>query len=103
MGSGERGAVSVVSPAARARRTDHFDGRRFFNPNGANGQPVWRVPRLLLTPRTRWPAAVPVEQRRPPRIGADHVVVTFVAHATFLIQIAPTNLLTHPVYSDRAT
>ena len=21
-------------------RTDHFDGRRFFNPNGANGQPL---------------------------------------------------------------
>ena len=43
---------------------DHFDGRRFFNPNGANGQPVWMVPRLLLTPWTRWPSEVPVEPRR---------------------------------------
>jgi L-ascorbate metabolism protein UlaG (beta-lactamase superfamily) len=85
------------------RRTDHFDGRRFFNPNGANGQPVWMVPRLLLTPRTRWPSGVPVESRRPPNIGPDDVVVTFVGHATFLIQVGATNLLIDPVYSERAS
>jgi L-ascorbate metabolism protein UlaG (beta-lactamase superfamily) len=69
------------------RRTDHFDGRRFFNPNGANGQPGWRVPRMLLTPRARWPSPVPVEPRRPPSPGPDQVVATFIGHATFLIQV----------------
>ena len=85
------------------RRTDHFDGRQFFNPSGAQGQPVWMVPRMLLTPRTRWPSRIPVEPRRPPTIGPDDVVVTFVGHATFLIQVASTNLLTDPVYSERAS
>jgi len=84
-------------------RTDHFDGRRFFNPNGANGQPVWMVPRLLLTPWTRWPSELPVEPRRPPSPGPDEVVVTFVGHATFLIQAAGTNVLIDPVYSRRAS
>ena len=84
-------------------RSDHFDGRRFFNPNGANGQPVWMVPSMLLTPRTRWPSAVPVEPRRPPTAGPDDVVVTFVGHATFLIQVAATNLLIDPVYAERAS
>jgi len=83
--------------------TDHFDGRRFFNPNGANGQPVWLVPRLLLTPWTRWPSEVSVEPRRPPRPGPDEVVVTFVGHATFLIQAAAANVLIDPVYSKRAS
>jgi L-ascorbate metabolism protein UlaG (beta-lactamase superfamily) len=83
-------------------RTDHFDGRRFFNPNGANGQPFWRVPRLLLTPRTRWPSEVPVEPRRPPNPGPGDVVITFVGHATFLIQAPGTNLLIDPMYSNRA-
>jgi L-ascorbate metabolism protein UlaG (beta-lactamase superfamily) len=82
--------------------TDHFDGRRFFNPNGANGQPFWKVPRLLLTPRTRWPAEVPVEPRRPPSPGSDEVVVTFIGHATFLVQALGTNLLIDPMYSKRA-
>jgi hypothetical protein len=84
------------------RRTDHFDGRRFFNPNGANGQPFWMVPRLLFSPWTRWPSEVLVEPRRPPSAGPDEVVVTFVGHATFLIQVAATNVLIYPVYSGRA-
>jgi len=51
---------------------------------------------------TRWPSAIPVEPRRPPITGPDDVVVTFVGHATFLIQVATTNLLTDLVYSERA-
>ena len=83
--------------------TDHFDGRRFFNPNGANGQPLRMVPRLLLTPQTRWPSEVPVEPRQPPKAGPGEVVVTFVGHSTFLIQSAGTNVLIDPVYYQRAS
>jgi L-ascorbate metabolism protein UlaG (beta-lactamase superfamily) len=94
-------ALIIVS--AMIPHTDHFDGRRFFNPNGANGQPLRMVPRLLLTPRTRWPSEVPVEPRRPPNPGPDEVVVTFVGHATFLIQAAAANVLIDPVYYRRAS
>jgi L-ascorbate metabolism protein UlaG (beta-lactamase superfamily) len=83
--------------------SDHFDGRRFFNPNGANGQPVWMIPRMLLTPRTPWPSHVPVEPRRPPQVGPDDVVVTFVGYSTFLIQVGVTSVLTDPVYAERAS
>src|ERR1700747_3184244 len=91
--------------------TDHFDGHRFRNPNGANGQPVWMVPRMLLTPRSRWPASgpvaprppvdawrpwVPSAPRRPVDAGPDDVVVTFIGHATFLIQVGATSLLIDP-------
>jgi len=88
-----------VSPPDR----DHFDGRRFYNPNGANGQPVWMVPRMLLTPRTRWPSTVPVEPRRPASVGPDDVALTFVGHATFLVQVGTTNVLIDPVYAERAS
>ncbi|MGH7509268.1 MAG: MBL fold metallo-hydrolase [Gemmatimonadales bacterium] len=84
-------------------RTDHFDGRRFFNPNGANGQPFWRLPRVLLTPRAPWPSEVMVEPRRPPNPGTGEIVLTFVGHATFLIQAAAANLLIDPVYSRWAS
>jgi L-ascorbate metabolism protein UlaG (beta-lactamase superfamily) len=84
-------------------RTHHSDGRRFFNPNGANGQPFWRLPRLLLTPRTKWPSRVPVEPQRPPTPKPDEVVITFIGHASFLIQTGTTNLLIDPVYYERAS
>jgi L-ascorbate metabolism protein UlaG (beta-lactamase superfamily) len=81
----------------------HFDGRRFFNPGGANGQSGWKVPRMLLTKRTRWPSEVPVVPRRPPNPGADDVVVTFIGHASFLIQVGSVSLLIDPVYAERAS
>ena len=58
---------------------------------------------MLFTPRTRWPSEVSVEPRRPPDPGSDEVVVTFVGHATFLIQVAATSVLIDPVYSRRAS
>src|SRR3954470_16272632 len=50
--------------------SDHFDGKRFFNPGGANGQPFWRVPRMLFARRNRWPSSVSVQVRRPPTPAA---------------------------------
>ncbi len=91
----------TTTPLAAA---DHFDGRRFFNPSGAAGQPVRRVPRLLMARRARWPRQVPVHPRRPPAPrGHDDVVVTFIGHSTFLVQTAGGNLLIDPVYSQRAS
>ena len=83
--------------------SDHFDGLRYFNPSGANGQPFWKLPRLLATPKTRWPSEVQVQPRRPPILGEPEIVVTFVGHSTFLIQTAGINVLIDPVYADRAS
>jgi L-ascorbate metabolism protein UlaG (beta-lactamase superfamily) len=83
-------------------KSDHFDGRRFFNPNGVAGQPFSAVPRLLLEPRTRWPARVDQPPQRPPKLDGSVAVVTFIGHATFLIQTAAGNILTDPMYSQRA-
>jgi L-ascorbate metabolism protein UlaG (beta-lactamase superfamily) len=82
---------------------DHFDGRRFFNPHGANGQSFRQVPKLLRTKRTAWPASVPVHQQRPPSPVGGEAVVTFIGHATFLIQSGDVTVITDPVYSQRAS
>jgi len=97
------GIVSSSYPPHMATSTDHFDGRRYFNPGGANGQPFWRLPRLLRTPRTAWPSEVPVEPRHPPMPGRDEVVVTFIGHSTFLVQVAGVSVLIDPVYAQRAS
>jgi L-ascorbate metabolism protein UlaG (beta-lactamase superfamily) len=84
------------------QKSDHFDGRRFVNPTGAAGQPISAVPRMLLERRTRWPARVDQPLRRPPALDGAVAVVTFIGHSTFLIQTTTGNLLTDPIYSQRA-
>jgi L-ascorbate metabolism protein UlaG (beta-lactamase superfamily) len=83
--------------------SDHFDGRRFFNPAGPAQQPFSAVPRMLLEKRTPWPVRVDVPLRQPPALDGAAATVTFIGHATFLIQTAAGNILTDPVYSQRAS
>jgi L-ascorbate metabolism protein UlaG (beta-lactamase superfamily) len=84
-------------------RSDHFDGRRFVNPTGTAGQPFTKVPRMMREPRTPWPKRVDVAPRRPLSLGDAAAVVTFIGHATFLIQTAAATILTDPMYSERAS
>jgi L-ascorbate metabolism protein UlaG (beta-lactamase superfamily) len=84
------------------QKSDHFDGVRFFNPTGANGQPFSALPRLFRTPQARWPVHVDAPARPAPARGDASIVVTFIGHSTWLIQTAAGNLLTDPMYSRRA-
>ena len=82
--------------------SDHFDGRRFFNPTPPAQQPISAVPRMMTAPRTPWPARVDQPLVKPPPLDGAAAVVTFIGQATFLIQTAAGNLLTDPMYSQRA-
>jgi L-ascorbate metabolism protein UlaG (beta-lactamase superfamily) len=82
--------------------SDHFDGQRFFNPAGFAPQPFTAVPRLMMEPRTPWPAHIDQPRRLPIARDGAAAVVTFVGHSTFLIQTAAGNVLTDPMFSRRA-
>jgi len=89
--------------------SDHWNGEGFFNPTRANGQPVTAVPRMLVESRKPWPASVPVSRTKPAPLGPfgslsdTAAAITFIGHSTFLIQTASGNILTDPVYSERAS
>jgi hypothetical protein len=84
------------------QKSDHFDGTRFVNPTGFGGPPIAKVARMLREPRTPWPPQIAVSPQRPAALDGAPAVVTFVGHSTFLIQTAAGNILTDPMYSDRA-
>jgi L-ascorbate metabolism protein UlaG (beta-lactamase superfamily) len=92
---------SIVSQRT-FERSDHFDGEHFVNPSGSAGQPFTSIPRMLREPRTQWPARVDVRQCQPPSLDDATAVVTFIGHSTFLIQTTVGNILTDPIYSERA-
>ena len=85
--------------------SDHYDGLRFLNPAGEprTDRTLGEVLRWRRSaPNHRWPRTVPVTPVQPePRLEA--LRVTMVGHATVLIQAGGLNILTDPVWSDRAS
>jgi L-ascorbate metabolism protein UlaG (beta-lactamase superfamily) len=84
--------------------SDHFDGLRFFNPDHPNTD---RGIRDLLRWKLKetaapWPRSVPVRQTIPDACIAG-LRVTIVGHASVLIQAGGLNVLTDPVWSERAS
>jgi L-ascorbate metabolism protein UlaG (beta-lactamase superfamily) len=90
-------------------RSDHFDGAHFFNPedrSAAPPSPTSRFMKRMATGegRARWPDSVPVTQTRPPaRVEGQRMLVTWIGHSTVLVQTAGLNILTDPVWSERAS
>lgn len=90
--------------------SDHCDGWRFFNPAGQrqarsfSALPKWWLQRLFLRQGARWPASVPppTTSPQPVEVPAGQVSVTFIGHSTFLLQFSGLNVLTDPVFSNRA-
>jgi L-ascorbate metabolism protein UlaG (beta-lactamase superfamily) len=82
--------------------SDHFDGRRFFNPGALATPSLGEVSKMLREPREPWPKSVAITPRVPPALDGAAAVITFIGHATLLIQTAAGNILTDPMYSRRA-
>lgn len=86
---------------------DHFDGKRFFDPNGNQKNSFLDFLKWQFTkPKNYWPSAkVPVisYDKPPSRVNGSDLRVSYVGHVTYLIQTHELNILTDPVWSDRAS
>jgi L-ascorbate metabolism protein UlaG (beta-lactamase superfamily) len=106
-------AIMGVGAGARAQAaryydgpvSDHFNGVRFFDPNGF--PPKSRLDLLrwqLGANRKKWPDWVAGGEDRPPqRVADNRWRISFVGHVTLLVQTAGLNILFDPVWSERAS
>ncbi len=88
--------------------SSHYDGARFFNPDGEAlrlGRPGGFMNRWAgSSARAVWPDQVPVRPTMPPRrVDGQEMRVTWIGHATVLVQTQGLNILTDPIWSDRAS
>jgi len=88
--------------------SDHFDGTRFFDPDGVPPKSLGEVLRWQFGPgreRQQWPewAPSPHADTPPARVSDDKVRLSFVGHASWLIQASGLNILIDPVWSMRAS
>jgi L-ascorbate metabolism protein UlaG (beta-lactamase superfamily) len=84
--------------------SDHFDGVRFFNPGLDVDKSRTDLLRfLILEKREEWPENWPSPYQDKPPAKSDALRVTLIGHAAYLIQVAGLNILTDPVFSERAS
>jgi L-ascorbate metabolism protein UlaG (beta-lactamase superfamily) len=109
-------APSLVPPFLdriyyEGRRSGHYDGERFFNPDRDPAATLHSGPARYFNrwirsgaDRARWPDHVPVRQTVPPRrVDGKEMRVTWIGHSTVLVQTAGINILTDPIWSTRAS
>lgn len=96
--------MATRNPYYDGPASDHFDGLRFFNPgHPATDRGLGEIMRWKLRETAApWPKSVQVTPAKPDLL-VDDLRITMVGHATLLIQIAGLNLVTDPVWSDRAS
>ena len=85
--------------------SDHFDGTYFFDKDGSPPKPLSDLVRWQFTRQSsKWPerAPSPYADTPPPQVDGGKARLSYVGHASWLIQTAGLNILVDPVWSERA-
>ena len=97
------GCCTFSAPGYTGPRSDHFDGEVFHNQETREHEGFVSVIKWQLSrepgPWREWTDAPP-GPRPPERVGRGDLRVTFINHATTLIQMDGLNILTDPVWSN---
>jgi L-ascorbate metabolism protein UlaG (beta-lactamase superfamily) len=99
----------LAAPHFKEGTSNHFDGKKFVNPHDGHSHHYGDVLKWWLGGNDKgvWRKldASEVTVGTPPSIsaGSGRAAVTFINHASFLIQLDGYNLLTDPIWSDRAS
>ncbi len=88
--------------------SDHYDGKHFFSPNAPSPKGLVDVLRWRISTRTTpWtpqaPTAPQANLQPPASVSGARCRITFINHSTLLIQYAGMNLITDPIWNDRAS
>lgn len=94
------------NPYYTGPQSDHFDGVRFFNPGKPQPEGLLRFLKWQVRAKwAQWPETfAQVTPDRPPQsVPGTALRASFVGHATVLLQTAGLNILTDPVWAERAS
>lgn len=87
-------------------KSNHFDGKHFFNPGRPHEKPYWRMLYHMISHTLPyWPESVKIREFDvPPQVvEGNQIRFSFVGHMTVLIQTQGINILTDPIWSKRAS
>ena len=90
----------------KGHSSDHFDGDRFYDPEMNYNKGLLEFLEWQFTKKSaKWPKYVELckYDKPPERVFGNEIRVSNVGHVTFLIQTQGLNILTDPVWSERAS
>jgi len=95
----------IAAPRYRGPITDHFDGERFHNRDPISQSRGSFLKWMMNRNRGHWDdwTDAPFGPPPPRRAGEGELRVTFINHATTLLQLDGLNILTDPIWSDRTS
>lgn len=96
----------LMNQALSYTKSDHFDGKKFHNLDVRDDlKSFWSVMKWKWTSTpAQWPERMVNEEHKFETLSPDSKsVVTFINHASFLIQLPGVNVLTDPIYAERAS
>lgn len=109
MAKAGRKSGKPLNPYYQGPQSDHFNGTRFFNPDGVPPGTLRDFLRWKWSGSDRplpWPKHYPsmyAGSRPVERIEGSALRVTMIGHASLLIQTSGLNILTDPVFSPRVS
>lgn len=87
--------------------SDHFNGRTFYNPDGVKpGKFIDLLKWQFMEKKAKWPKQYDsdfVGAKPAKTVSGKNLEVTMIGHATLLIQLNGLNIITDPVFSERAS
>lgn len=95
----------ISAPAYKGPESDHFDGKRFYNPGGQEAKAFKDVLKWGLKRKQ----GIWYQETAKPAVSEDiyrndgYTKITFINHASFLMQVQHSNILTDPVFCTRAS
>ncbi len=99
--------LSMYKVTPQAKKSDHFNGRKFINPTLEKpfSPSIGDIYRMMREGRPNWPEKI--ENTAVPQLNETlengDFALTFINHATFLIQTEELNILTDPVWAESAS
>ncbi|MBZ0273439.1 MBL fold metallo-hydrolase [bacterium] len=99
------GCCPFSADGYRGPVSEHFDGERFHNEVTYEGRFFDFLRWITNRDKGDWPDWIDAKPGPPParRVDGGRLVVTFINHATLLVQMDGLNILTDPVWSDRVS
>ncbi len=94
------------SSRIKYKNSDHYNGKVFFNSgvNDASKNFFSFLKWKFTSSPAKWPKIIdPPFTQAVPMASSEELIVTFVNHASFLIQVDGLNILTDPVWSKRVS